>query len=117
MPNLTPVQMLCIVIAVLGALSTSTTNLTDIFGPHETKIIVSVANLLVTVLSSIMAFLTGQGSQISAVQAMPGVDKILVNKNAGSTLATMALDPANDKIEATPAATTAVAKTAKDAQA
>lgn len=114
--KLTPVQMLCIVIAVLGAISTSTTNLTDLFGPHVTKLIVSAATLIVTILSSIMAFLTGQGSQIAAVKAMPGVDSITVNKNAGPALSAMALDPDEAKIEMAAGAGPAITKTVKDAQ-
>jgi hypothetical protein len=113
--TLTPIQMLCIVIAVLGVVSTSTANLTDLFGPGWTKIIVSSATLMTTILSAIMAFLTGQASQIKAVQSMPGVEKITVNEKANAALATLAVDPMQDKIEPTPAAARAVEATARDA--
>lgn len=63
---------------------------------------VSASTLLMTILSSVNAILGGQRSQIAAVQQMPGVEKIIVNSQANGTLATLAVDSAQDKIEALP---------------
>lgn len=63
----------------------------------------------------ILTFTTGQGSQVANVQAMPGVEKIIVNAKAGPTLATMAVADENPKIEALPSAQSAVEATAKAA--
>ena len=49
---------------------------------------------------------------INRVAQMPGVEKITVNANANTTLATLAVDSAQPKIEATPQATRAVQETA-----
>lgn len=117
MNNLNRGQILSIVIAVLGVLVASTSQLTDLVGPALTKDIVSISTLLMSVLSSIGAIISGQGSQIAAVNAMPGVEHIIVNEKANSTLATMAVssDPSNSKIEATPQAQRAVEATARAA--
>lgn len=114
--NLTPIQIISIVIAVLSALSASAANLTEIVGPHEAKVVVSASTLLTTILGSIMAIIGSQTSQINAVKAMTGVDTITVNKNAGAALAAMALDPNEAKVDMAPGAAAAVTKTAKDAQ-
>lgn len=111
--NLNRGQVLSIVILVLGVLVASTSQLTDLFGPRVTKDIVSVSTLLMSILAGINSILQGQGSQIAAVSAMPGVDKIIVNSKANSTLATMAVDPLQAKIgAATPEAQRAVQATA-----
>lgn len=113
--NLNRGQVFSIIIAVFGVLVASTAQLTDLFGPAVTKYMVSASTLLMTILSSVNAILGGQGGQIAAVQAMPGVEKIVVNSQANSTLATLAIDPAQDKIEALPAAQAQVEATAKAA--
>lgn len=113
--NLNRGQILSIVVLVLGVLMASTSQLTDLFGPQITKYIVSASSLLTSILAGINTVLQGQGSQLAAVQAMPGVEKIVVNSQANATLATMAVDPLQDKIEATPAAQDAVEATAKAA--
>ena len=115
MQNLTRSQKFQIVLCVLGVLVASTGQLTELFGTQITKYIISAAGLGVSTLSGIGAILTGQGAQVQAVQDMPGVEKIVVNKEANATLATMAVDPAQLKIEPTPAAQTAVEATAKAA--
>src|SRR6185437_2136156 len=45
----------------------------------------------------------GQGQTVKDVLAMPGVDGLTVNKNANQTLASIAMDPTQDKIAPTPA--------------
>lgn len=112
--NLNRNQIIALVIAVLGVLATSTTQLTDIFGPGPTKIIISASSMLTSILSSILAMFTGQSSIVKDVQAMPGVEKIQVNANANQTLAAIAVDPANDKVEPTQKDATAVAKIAQN---
>lgn len=111
--NLTPVQIMALILVVLGAISGGTTQLVDIVGPVATKVLVSAASLLTTVISGFVLVLTGQSSMIKSVQAMPGVDKIVVNAQANTTLASLAVDPNQAKIEATPQAQQAVEKTAK----
>lgn len=113
--NLTRGQLFSIAIVVLGVLGTSTAQLTDLFGPAITKNIVSASTMLTSIIAGISAMIGGQGSQIAAVQAMPGVEKIVVNEKANATLATMAVADENTKIEAAPTAQQAVQATAKAA--
>ena len=106
-------QIISIVGAVLSVLMISTAQLTDLFGPGVAKSIVSVAALVNTVLSSVMAVITSQGSTVKDVLAMPGVDKIDINAAANKTLAAIAIDPSVDKIAPTPQAMTRVTQTAQ----
>lgn len=108
-------QALSIAIAVFGVLVASTSQLDQLFGPTITKDIVSASTMFMSLLASINMVLQGQGSQIAAVQAMPGVEKIVVNSQANGTLATMTVDPTQNKIEALPSAQSAVEATAKAA--
>lgn len=110
--NLNRGQALSILIVVLGVLVASTSQLTDLFGPAITKYIISSATLLMSILAGVNTIIQGQGSQIAAVQAMPGVEKIIVNERANATLATLAVDPAQNKIEPTQKAASAVQATA-----
>ena len=110
--NLNINQVLAIALVILGVFVASTAQLTDLFGPAVAKTIVSVSGLFMSILSGIVGVLTGQSSQIKAVQAMPGVEKIVVNAQANSTLAGLAVDPAQEKIETAPGAGAAVARTA-----
>lgn len=106
-------QIFAITLVVLGVLAASTAQLNDLVGPTATKTIVSIAGLLTSIISGILGVLTGQASQVKAVQAMPGVEKIVVNKEANQTLAALAIDPLQDKVEALPTDESAVTKTAK----
>ena len=121
MGNLTTVQKIGLAIGVLGFLATAGTQLTDIFAPFGSlaplivKEIVSLSGLISGVLGIVLAFLTGQANAVKAVQAMPGVEKILVNEQANATLATLAVDTTQNKIEPTPAAASAVQATARAA--
>lgn len=108
-------QVLAIVIVTLGVLVTSTAQLTDLFGAVATKYIVSASSLLTSILGGVVGILFGQGNQIAAVQAMPGVEKITVNSQANAVLATLAVDPSQNKIEPTPEARQAVQATASAA--
>lgn len=102
MSDLTGKQWIAIAAAVLSVLMISTAQLTDLFGATTAKSIVSVAGLVNMILNSVMAAITGQGSLIRDVAAMPGVSKIDVNAQANQTLAQIALDPKVDKVGATP---------------
>lgn len=111
--NINLKQGISIVIAVLGVLMVSTTNLADLFGPTAAKSIVSIAALLNSILGSTLAVITSQTGTVKDVLAMPGVEKINVNAQANQTLAAIAIDPTVDKISATPQAQAAVTATAK----
>lgn len=113
--KLTPLQIIGIVLVINGALIGSVTQLTDIFGPQVAKYIVSFASLGNSIFGGIVTLISGQGSQIKNVLAMPGVERIDVNAQANTTLAAIAVDPAVDKIAPTPAAQESVQATAKGA--
>lgn len=113
--NLNGKQFLAIGVALLGVLGASTAQLDIIVGPAITKVVVAIDTLLMSGMSAVLAVLTGQSNIVKDVQAMPGVEKITINAQANPTLATLAVDPKNDKIEPTPQAATAVAKTAREA--
>jgi hypothetical protein len=111
-------QKLALTIGILGFVATGGTQLTDIFSPLGSmaplivKEIVSLAGFTSGVLGIVLTFTTGQAQQIKAVQEMPGVNKIEVNEKANAALATLAVDPANPKIQVTPQAKAAVQATA-----
>lgn len=113
--NLTPVQIIGIILVINGALIGSTAQLTDLFGAMVTKDIVSVASLGNAILGGIITMLSGQGSMVKNVLAMPGVERISVNAQASPTLATIAVDPAQNKIAPTEAAKAVVIQTANNA--
>ncbi len=115
--TLTRNQILAIVIAILGVLMASTAQLTDLVGPQVTKVIQSLAGIANSILASILAVITGQSGIIRDASAMPGVEKITVNSQANSTLATLAVDPSQSKIQPTPQAAQAVQATATAAAA
>lgn len=110
--NLNTNQVLSIILVVLSVLVGSTAQLTDLFGPVVTKDVVSIAMLFSATLNGILVVITGQSGQIKAVSGMPGVDKIVVNRNANTTLAELAVDPTQPKIGASPEAVAAVKATA-----
>lgn len=112
--NLTPQQWFLVFLAALGVASGATAQLTDLFGPKIAHLVVTASSLASTLISAIMVPMTGQNAQIRAVDAMPGVQSIVVNEKANPTLAAVAVDP-NSKVEATPAAAKAVEATAKAA--
>lgn len=111
--KLTINQWLGIAVGVLGVFGSVTSQLTDLFGAVVAKDIVSLSSILSGVAGVFVAVLTSQSNQVLDVKAMDGVDKIMVNKNASSALAKLAVDPAEDKIEASPGAEAAVIRTAR----
>lgn len=110
--NLTRNQIIAIVIGLLGVLMASTAQLTDLVGPQMTKLLQSAAGIANAGLAVVLAVITGQSGILRDASAMPGVEKITVNSQANATLATLAVDPAQNKIEATPQAARAVQATA-----
>ena len=112
--NLNRNQIIAIVLVVLGVLAASAAQLTDLFGAKIAHTIISSSSLLMSILSGVLAVLTGQSGILKDVQAMPGVDKVVVNKDANSTLAAAAVNP-NSKVEAAPGAEAAVAQIARAA--
>lgn len=119
--NLTTVQKIGISIAVLGFLAGSATQLTDIFAPLGSiapvivKEIVTISGFISGILGIVLSFLTGQANAVKTVQAMPGVESIMVNEKASPALAALAVDPLQPKIDVLPAAASAVTQTAKGA--
>lgn len=111
--NLNGKQIIAIIIAVLGVLMISQTQLTDLFGAGVAKTIVSVAALANSVLGAVMAVLTSQGSQVKDVLAMPGVERVEVNAMANKTLAAIAVQPNQAKIAPAAGAAPAVNAIAK----
>lgn len=117
--NLTLIQKIGLAIALLGFLATAGTQLTDILSPLGSiapvivKEIVSISGLISGGLGVVLAFITGQASAVKAVQAMPGVESIVVNEKANPTLAKLAVDPNQPKIDVAPGTAAAVAQTAK----
>jgi hypothetical protein len=113
--NITGIQWFLIILALLGALSGSTAQMTDLFGAVVAKDIASGASFLSSLISAILIPLNGQGSLVKTVAAMPGVEKVLVNQNATQTLAQVAIsnDPAAIKVEATPGDAVAVTNIAE----
>lgn len=99
--NLNAKQIIAIMVAVLSVLSGSTAQLTDLLGPTSAKVVISIASLTMTILSSIMAVLTSQNQTVKEVAAMPGVAKVTVNADANQVLAAAAIDPGQPKIGAT----------------
>ena len=110
--KLTGIQVVLILIAVLGALTGATAQLTDVFGAGVAHTIVSGSSLLSTIMTAILVPLTGQAGMLRSVQALPGVEAITVNAQANSSLAAMAVDPNQDKIAPAAGAEQAVKKLA-----
>lgn len=113
MSNLTFNQKIAIVLVILSVLTTSTVQMTELFGAPTAKLIATASGMLSTLMSGVLAVVTGQASLVKDVQAMPGVEKIVVNSQANKTLASVAVDPSNAKVEALPEAQRAVEATAK----
>lgn len=113
--NLTLMQWIGIIIGLNSLFISSTPQLTTLFGAAAVPYIGAIATLGSGALGVFISVIGGQGSQIRNVLAMPGVDKIDVNGEANSTLATMAVDRNINKIAPTTAAIDKVAATAKAA--
>lgn len=113
--NLTLMQWVGIVIGLNSLLMGSTPQLTVLFGQNSVPYIIAIATLGNGALGVVVAVIGSQSAQIKNVLAMPGVEKIDVNGQANPALATMAVDPTQNKISPTPAAMDTVTATAKAA--
>lgn len=100
--NLTNKQILAIVIAALSYSAGAGAFFTDLFGAAIAKEIIGVLGFVNGLLSTVMVVITSQGSLVRDVQAMPGVEAITVNPRANQTLAALAVDPAQPKIDSAP---------------
>ena len=110
--NLTTMQWICIIVGLNGLVVGATPQMTVLFGEHAIPYIQAVAALGNGVLGVFGTVISGQGSQVRNVLAMPGVERIAVNAQANQTLAAIAIDPTVNKIAPTPQAQEAVTKTA-----
>jgi hypothetical protein len=115
--NLTLVQWIGIMVGLNSLLMGATPQLTVLIGAAAVPYIIALATLGNGALGVFVTVVGGIGSQASNVAALPGVDKILVNRNAGANLATLAVDHDQPKIGATPEDKAAVAATARAAAA
>lgn len=111
--NLTLVQWIGIMVGLNSLLMGATPQLTVLFGAAAVPYIGAIATLGNGALGVFVTVVGGQGSQVRNVLAMPGVESIAVNRQANAALAQIAIDPAQDKIAPTQAATAAVTATAK----
>jgi hypothetical protein len=64
-------------------------------------------------ITPVLFVVSGQSNLVKTVQAMPGVESIQVNSQANKTLATLAVDQAQAKVDIIPGANAAVTATAK----
>src|ERR1700748_85103 len=111
--NLTPLQIIGIILAINGALTGATAQLTDLVGPLVAKDIVSIASLGSAILGGIITSMSGLGTQ--AKNVVGGGASIAVGPQADPRLATLAMDPSQSKIDAAPCAGPAVAALPKAA--
>lgn len=113
--TLTSKQWFQIISGIISGLITGAALMQTLFGQDLTIKIVAGLGILNIILSSVGTAVSGQGSDIKSVLAMPGVEKISVNGRANATLAAIAVDPAQDKIAPTQAAQSEVSATARAA--
>lgn len=111
--ELTPIQALGGVLVINTVLVGSMTQLTDLFGPVMANHILSVCVIGSGICGGFIMNMGGLGSQAKNVMAAGGT--IDVGPNASPSLAKLAMDPAQSKIDAAPGASAAVAAIAKSA--
>lgn len=111
--NITRNQWFGIVGVILSAAMTSTAFLTDTFGATLAHSIIGGAGFVNMIMNGVAVVLTGQTQQIRDVSAMPGIEKITVNAQASQSLAQVAVDPGQLKVESTPQAEAKVEQIAK----
>lgn len=112
--NINLSQGLAIALIVLSALTAGSAQLADAgLSAGTVKAIVGLAGLAATIISGIVALLTGQASIIRQVSNMPGIEPLKINAQANQTVAALALDPANVKIDAKAGSEAAVTKIAQ----
>jgi len=99
--NLTPQQWLAIVVAICAFLSggSAAAQMSDIIGPPLAHTVGSIFGLAAGIGSIILATVTSQKAQVTSVEAMPGVTKIVTNPQANTTLRALADSDAHPKVE------------------
>jgi hypothetical protein len=113
MPVLSLGQVLAVIVAMLSFTAGATAQLDPIVGHSQAVFISSLCSFAAGLLAVPLTILFSQSQQIKAVQNMPGIEKLVVNWQANTALATLATDPAQPKIEVLPSDKAAVDKTAK----
>lgn len=111
--TLTLQQKLTIATGVVGAATVAFGALGPIMTSTEVLIGTVGFGFVSACLATVGTVISGQGAQVKAVAAMPGVEKITVNSQANQSLAQIAIDPLQNKVAPTLAAQTAVTDTAK----
>lgn len=111
--NLTLMQWIGITIGLNSLFMGATPQLTVLFGANAVPYIVAIATLGNGALGVFVTVIGGLGTQARNVVAAGG--SIAVWPNAKPPLATLAMDPADNKIDAAPGAAAAVAAIAKAA--
>ena len=111
--NYTPQQILIVIVGMLGALSGVSGQLTTLFGQTIATDIASVSAILVAILAVPLGMMTGQAAVVKQVASMPGVQQITVNSAANQTLAQIAVDQSQSKVQPAPAAANQVQATAE----
>jgi hypothetical protein len=109
--NLTLVQWIGIMVGLNSLLMGATPQLTVLFGTGAVPYIIALATLGNGALGVFVTVIGGLGNQ--AANVMAGGASIAVGPNASPTLAKMAMDPSQEKIDAQPGAAAAVAAIAK----
>lgn len=114
--NVTRNQWFAIVILLLTVLTGGSAQLTDLIGPYATKVVISFSTLATGFLAGVQIILGGQAQQVRDVAAMPGVDRVSVNAQANANVASVAVDPTQQKVGAsTPEVRATLIDTAKGA--
>lgn len=109
MNKLTTQQWFIIAIGMCSTLGGLTAQLTQLFGAAIASDVAAAVGILGGLIAVPASVVSGQASQLSAVQAMPGVSKVLIGPQANTTAAQMAVSGDNPKIQAEPGAEAKVA--------
>lgn len=113
--NITAKQWLAIIGVIVGAIAASQPLWASLFGPQIASAVIGLAGFVGMVANGVITVISGQAATVKDTLAMPGVESISVNAKANQTLAAIAVDPAQVKIDAAPGAADAVQKIAKGA--
>lgn len=113
--NFTFQQKLAMAMGFLGAATSAFGALNPIMSPKEALIGTVIFGFISACLGVMSTIVSGQGAQMKAVAAMPGVERIQINAQANQVAAQLATSGALDaaKIESLPEAAAQVAQTAK----
>lgn len=98
--NFTLSQKLAIATGIVGAATAAFGALGQVMTPTETLVGTVIFGFISASLGTINTVVSSQGSQIRAVAALPGVDRVVVNATATNGIAAAAVDPAQPKIGA-----------------